>query len=165
MYAILHAPSYRERYADFLKSDFPRVPLTRDVALFRALCALGDQLIGDHLLERALPAIVSYPILGENRVEAVRYLEPDPAQGRKGRVYINAEQYFEGIDPEVWEFHIGGYQVADKWLKDRKGRTLTYTDIDHYSKTIAALADTAALMEQVDEVIEEHGGWPLDAVE
>jgi predicted helicase len=162
IYAVLHSPTYRERYADFLKSDFPRIPLTRDPALFRALCALGDRLTGDHLLERELPAIVSYPVRGGNRVEAVRYLEPDPAQGRKGRVYINAEQYFEGVEPAVWEFHIGGYQVAEKWLKDRKGRTLSYDDIEHYEKTIAALADTAALMEQVDAAIEEHGGWPLD---
>ena len=88
-------------------------------------------------------------------------MEPDAAQGRRGRVYINAEQYFDGVAPEVWEFHIGGYQVAEKWLKDRKGRTLTYDDIEHYQRTLAALAETMALMARVDEVIEERGGWPL----
>lgn len=163
IYAVFHSPTYRERYADFLKSDFPRVPLTSDPDLFRALCALGDRLVGDHLLERVLPATVSYPIAGDSRVDAVRYLEPDPAQGRKGRVYINKEQYFDGVAPDVWEFHIGGYQVAEKWLKDRKGRILTYDDIEHYGKTLAALADTDAIMEQIDDEIDAHGGWPLDA--
>ncbi len=161
IYAIFHSPTYRERYADFLKSDFPRVPLTSDPDLFRALCGLGDQLVGDHLLERALPALVSYPVQGNNRVESLRYAEPDPANGRRGRVYINTDQFFDGVAPEVWEFHVGGYQVAEKWLKDRKGRTLTFSDIEHYSKTIAALSDTIRLMDDVDETIEEHGGWPI----
>jgi len=162
LYAIFSAPSYRARYAEFLKSDFPRAPLTSDADLFRALCGLGDQLTGDHLLERALPAIVGYPVGGDNRVEAVRYVAPDAAQGRKGRVYINNDQYFEGVAPDVWAFHVGGYQVAEKWLKDRKNRTLSYTDIEHYGKTVAALADTLRLMAAIDEVIEDHGGWPLD---
>jgi hypothetical protein len=161
LYAIFHAPSYRERYADFLKSDFPRVPLTRDLALFRALAALGDRLVALHLLEASAAGQPSYPIAGANRVEAPRYLEPDASQNRAGRVYINAEQYFEGVSPQVWAFHIGGYQVAEKWLKDRKGRTLSYADIEHYERTIAALAETITLMTQVDEAIEEHGGWPL----
>ena len=91
----------------------------------------------------------------------MRYLEPDASQSRAGRVYINAEQCFEGVSPQVWEFHIGGYQVAEKWLKDRKGRTLSYADIEHYQRTLAVLDETGYLMERVDEAIEEHGGWPL----
>jgi hypothetical protein len=162
LYAIFHAPSYRERYADFLKSDFPRVPLTRDADLFRALAALGDRLVALHLLEVSAAGRHSFPIAGDGRVEAVRYLEPDAAQGRAGRVYINAEQYFDGVSPQVWAFHIGGYQVAEKWLKDRKGRMLSYGDIEHYQQTIAALAETMTLMAQVDEAIEERGGWPLE---
>ena len=163
LYAIFHAPGYRGRYADFLKSDFPRVPLTSDAALFRALAGLGDRLVGLHLLEASgdPAARPSFPIPGDNRVEQVRYLDPDVATGRPGRVFINATQYFEGVEPETWAFHIGGYQVAEKWLKDRKGRTLTYDDIEHYQRTLAALAETATLMGQVDEVIEEAGGWPL----
>lgn len=161
IYAIFHSPSYRERYADFLKSDFPRVPLTRDADLFRALCALGDRLVALHLLEATAAGQPGYPVGGDNRVETLRYQEPDTASGRVGRVYINTEQYFDGVAPEVWAFHIGGYQVAEKWLKDRKGRTLTYGDIEHYQQTIAALAETMALMAQVDEAVEERGGWPL----
>ncbi|HEU0026162.1 MAG TPA: type ISP restriction/modification enzyme [Ktedonobacterales bacterium] len=163
IYAIFHAPGYRARYADFLKSDFPRVPLTSNVALFRALCGLGDRMVALHLLEaEGDPAgRPSFPVPGDNRMEQARYVEPDGEHGRRGQVYINATQYFEGVEPEVWEFHIGGYQVAEKWLKDRKGRTLSYDDIEHYQKTIAALTETAARMERVDEVIEEAGGWPL----
>jgi hypothetical protein len=62
----------------------------------------------------------------------------------------------------VWEFHVGGYQVCEKWLKDRKGRTLTYEDLAHYQQTVAALAETIHLMAAIDETIEDHGGWPLD---
>ncbi|HKV83040.1 MAG TPA: type ISP restriction/modification enzyme [Ktedonobacterales bacterium] len=158
-YAVLHSPTYRERYAEFLKSDFPRVPLTSDPALFRALCALGDQLVALHLLRERLSPITRYPIKGNNLVEQVRYTEP--TGDTPGRVWINKEQYFEGVPPEVWEFHIGGYQVCEKWLKDRKGRALTYDDLDHYQQTVAALADTRRAMDAIDEAIEEHGGWPL----
>jgi len=79
----------------------------------------------------------------------------------RGRVYINNTQYFEGVPLEVWEFHVGGYQVCEKWLKDRKGRVLTYDDLEHYQNIVAALAETIRLMDEIDEVIEEHGGWPI----
>jgi predicted helicase len=159
-YAIFHAPSYRERYNEFLKEDFPRVPLTSDAALFRELCRLGDRLVGLHLMEQQAQSITKYPVKGNDLVEQVRYTEP--GQGaEQGRVWINKTQYFEGVPPEVWEFHIGGYQVCEKWLKDRKGRTLSYDDLTHYQRVVAALAETRAIMDQIDEVIEEHGGWPL----
>jgi predicted helicase len=174
MYAIFHSPEYRERYAEFLKTDFPRLPLTRDADLFWSLCHLGDQLVKLHLMERHAPAITRYPAKGDDTVEKVRYTAPGegdsgspPSLGegpgeRAGRVWINASQYFEGVPPEVWEFHVGGYQVCEKWLKDRKGRTLTYDDLTHYQRTVAALAETIRLMAAIDEVIENHGGWPLD---
>ena len=79
----------------------------------------------------------------------------------QGRVWINATQYVEGVPPEVWEFHIGGYQVCEKWLKDRKGRKLSYDDQETYQRIVAALAETMRLMDDIDETIEEHGGWPL----
>jgi hypothetical protein len=79
-----------------------------------------------------------------------------------GRVYINSEQYFEGIPPEVWAFTIGGYQVCHKWLKDRKGRTLSFEDLHHYQKIIVALAETIRLMAEIDPVIVSHGGWPIN---
>ena len=77
-------------------------------------------------------------------------------------MYINKTQYFNGVPAEVWEFYVGGYQVCHKWLKDRKGRTLSYENIQHYQRIVAALAETITLMEKIDETIEEHGGWPIE---
>ncbi|HVU67860.1 MAG TPA: type ISP restriction/modification enzyme, partial [Ktedonobacteraceae bacterium] len=93
-------------------------------------------------------------------VEKIDYTCPT-SEPEKSRVWINKTQYFEGVSPEVWEFHIGGYQVCPKWLKDRKGYTLIFSDIQHYQRIVAALAETINLMEQIDDVIEEHGGWPI----
>jgi len=88
--------------------------------------------------------------------------DTEPGQGAvQGRVWINNEQYFEGVPPEVWNFHIGGYQVCQKWLKDRKGCTLEYEDIRHYQQIVAALAETIRLMNEIDTTISEYGGWPL----
>ncbi len=164
MYAVFHSPTYRARYAEFLKIDFPRLPLTSNANLFRELCRLGERLVGLHLVEKFGKALPKYPAKGNNLVEKVEYLEPknqgDSAE--QGRVYINKTQYFEGVPPEVWNFHVGGYQVCHKWLKDRKGRVLSFEDIQHYQRIVAALAETIELMEQVDEVIEAHGGWPVE---
>ena len=155
-YAIFHSPTYCERYAEFLKIDFPRLPLTSDVPLFRALAALGEQLTALHLMERVGPNPAGFPVTGSNSVDAApRYDEITK------RVYISKAQYFAPVPPEVWEFHIGGYKVCHKWLKDRKGRTLTDDDITHYGKIVAALGETIRLMGEIDAVIEEHGGWPL----
>ena len=176
MYAVFHAPEYRERYAEFLKTDFPRLPLTSDCDLFWSLRDLGAQLVALHLMERKAPAIPSYPIPGNNLVEKVRYTAPGgsasasgsppslgegPGERASGRVWINTTQYFEGVPPEVWEFHVGGYQVCEKWLKDRKGRALSYDDQVHYQRVVAALTETIRLMAAIDETIEDHGGWPL----
>ena len=160
MYAVFHSPAYRERYAEFLKIDFPRLPLTSNVDLFRALCGLGERLVGLHLMEQYGQAMPWYPEPGNHVVEKVEYLEPRGERGEpgQGRVYINKTQYFEGVAPEVWEFHVGGYQVCQKWLKDRKGRTLTNSDIKHYQRVVAALAETITLMERVDAAIDECGG-------
>jgi predicted helicase len=160
MYAVFHSPTYRRRYAGFLKIDFPHLPLTSNLELFRALCGLGDELVKLHLMEKQGPRITSYPIAGDNAVEAVRYTEPSKSAD-KGRVWINREQYFEGVPPEVWTFHVGGYQVCQKWLKDRKGRKLTYDDLTHYQQVVSALAETIRLMSDLDEAIEAHGGWPI----
>jgi predicted helicase len=159
MYAVFHSPTYRTRYAEFLKIDFPRLPLTTDVELFRVLCSLGARLVALHLMEQFGAALPSYPAKGNNVVEKVEYRAAHDEVA--GRVYINREQYFDGVPLEVWEFHVGGYQVCQKWLKDRKGRTLSFEDIRHYQRIVAALAETITLMERIDEAIEEHGGWPL----
>jgi predicted helicase len=159
MYAVFHSPTYRSRYAEFLKMDFPRLPLTSNLELFRKLCALGDELVLLHLMEKQGKKITSYPVAGDNAVENIRYTEP---QGdTKGRVWINATQYFEGVPKEVWEFHVGGYQVCAKWLKDRKGRKLTYDDLTHYQQIVSALAETIVLMESIDTAITASGGWPI----
>src|SRR5690242_8064220 len=115
MYAVFHSPAYRERYAEFLKIDFPRLPLTSHVELFRALCALGERLVGLHLMEQFGPAqaMPGFQGKGDNRVEKVEYTPPANTPGQeKGRVWINKTQYFEGVAPHVWEFHVGGYQVC-----------------------------------------------------
>ncbi|MGB8346330.1 MAG: type ISP restriction/modification enzyme [Ktedonobacteraceae bacterium] len=175
LYAVFHSPAYRARYAEFLKIDFPRLPLTTDADLFRALCGLGQRLVALHVMEAFGAALPSFPERGNNMVEKIEYrvtprdtrvgatlavaLPSDEPE--RGRVYINAAQYFDGVPPRVWEFHVGGYQVCHKWLKDRKGRVLSYEDINHYRRVVAALAETITLMEQIDAAIEEHGGWPL----
>lgn len=159
MYAVFHSPSYRQRYAEFLKIDFPRLPLTGDADLFRTLCGLGEELTAMHLLEKTPALMTAYPVAGDNTVETVGYTEG--SAGEAGRVWINKTQYFEGVPPAVWGFHIGGYQVCQKWLKDRKGRKLSYDDITHYQRIVAALAETIRLMAGVDEAIAAHAGWPL----
>lgn len=160
MYAVFHSPTYRSRYAEFLKIDFPRLPLTSNPDLFRALCDIGEELVRLHLIEKHSPLITRYPVGGNNTVETVRYTEP--GQGAdEGRVWINKTQYFDGVPSEVWTFHVGGYQVCQKWLKDRKSRQLTYDDLTHYQRIVAALAETIRLMAAIDETINEHGGWPL----
>lgn len=160
IYAVFHSPTYRERYAEFLKIDFPRLPLTSNCDLFRTLCKLGGRLVLLHLMEQFGSTMPTYPIDGNHLVEKVEYVAP-PDQPKQGRIYINKTQYFDGIPLEVWEFHIGGYQVCQKWLKVRRGRTLTYDDIQHYQRIVAALAETIQLMSEIDEAIEEHGGWPI----
>jgi predicted helicase len=158
MYGVFHSPTYRERYAELLKIDFPRLPLTSDLGLFRALAEKGEELVALHLMESPTlhQPIAKFPVRGSNEVEKVRYAEP--AEGRPGLVYINKTQYFEGVQPEVWEFHIGGYQVLEKWLKDRKGRTLSYDDVSHYGKIVVALKETIRLMGEIDAIIPS---WPM----
>ena len=156
---MLHSPEYRRRYADFLKSDFPRVPLTANRSLFTALVRLGQSLASLHLMESEGDNLPAFPKVGDNRVDKVRYAPPN--NGALGRVFINRDQYFEGVTPETWEFTIGGYRPAEKWLKDRRRRTLTYEDIAHYRRICAALAETPRIMAHIDQAIESHGGWPL----
>ncbi|MDQ1589571.1 MAG: hypothetical protein QOG71_198 [Pyrinomonadaceae bacterium] len=161
MYAVFHSPAYRERYGEFLKTDFPRLPLTSQPELFRRLCAHGARLVRLHLLEERAPDLASFPASGTNVVEALRYTADGEGGEGVGRVWINHEQYFANVPQEVWDFHVGGYQVAHKWLKDRKGRALAYEDLAHYQRLLAALAETMRLMSGIDAAIEAHGGWPL----
>jgi len=160
IYAIFHSPTYRSRYAEFLKIDFPRVLLTSNVELFRTLCGLGQELVALHLLEssQVMQFSTRYPVAGDNRVEKGYPKYVPPKDDQPGRVNINKTQYFEGIPPEVWGFYVGGYQVLQKWLKDRRGRQLTYDDLTHYQRVVVALQTTMTLMEQIDQAIPE---WPI----
>ena len=144
IYAVLHSHSYRERYKEFLKIDFPRIPYPTDRALFHRLAEKGAELRRTHLMDGSAAWAVSttYPEPGANTVEQVRH------DGE--RVWINDTQYFGGVSPEAWNFFIGGYQPAQKWLKDRRGRTLDFAAIRHYEEIIHALCATVRLMREID---------------
>ncbi|MCY7384267.1 MAG: N-6 DNA methylase [Microcoleus sp. CAN_BIN18] len=150
-YSVFHSPTYRQRYAEFLKIDFPRLPLTRDKEIFTALAKKGEELVALHLMKskKLNKVITKYPVSGDNAVSEVTYKESER------RVYINKQQYFEGIYPEVWAFKVGGYQVLDKWLKDRKkaSRSLSFDDVLHYQRVVVALKETMQIMAEIDEVI------------
>ncbi len=200
---MFHSPTYRNRYAEFLKIDFPRLPLTSSLELFRALAKHGGELVALHLMEspklekyitkyagkvdsevaKGYPKFVSgsaldcgreAAALGSNAepgtsVDAGSSTSPDKSDSfaaalqsasRRARVHINPKRWFEGVPENVWNFHIGGYQVCEKWLKDRRGRVLSEEDIAHYQKIVVALKETIRLMAEIDKVIEAHGGWP-----
>jgi predicted helicase len=162
IYALLHSPTYRETYKEFLKIDFPRVPYPDDVEKFWKLVQLGGELRALHLMESPSlnDYITEYPIGGDNEVEKPRFVEDDNFSkvsnfgkvGSLGRVYINSEQYFDKVPEVAWNFYIGGYQPAQKWLKDRKGRTLEFEDILHYQNIIKALVETERVMGEIDGV-------------
>ena len=155
IYAVLHSPTYREKYKEFLKIDFPRVPYPKDKAKFWLLVDLGSQIRQLHLLETADKYITSYPNDGTNIVErkmTKNSIGYEQIGDGIGRVWINDEQYFDGVPDVAWEFYIGGYQPAQKWLKDRQGRELNFEDINHYQKIIVALTETDRLMKEVDKV-------------
>ena len=146
IYAVLHSPSYREKYKEFLKIDFPRVPYPKDKNSFKKIIKLGTELRELHLLEspKVNKFITTYPTSGSDTVEKIEY--------KDGSVFINSEQYFGNVPEVAWNFFIGGYQPAQKWLKDRKNRTLTNEDIEHYQKIIVSLTETDRLMKEIDEV-------------
>ena len=147
IYAVLHLPIYREKYKEFLKIDFPRVPYPKDTKTFKKLAVFGAELRSLHLLEspKVNQFITTYPIAGSDTVEKLAY--------KNGKVFINAEQYFGNVPEVAWNFYIGGYQPAQKWLKDRKNRALKNADIEHYQKIIVALVETNRSMKEIDSNI------------
>lgn len=158
IYAVLHSPSYREKYKEFLKIDFPRVPYPKDAKTFWKLVELGKQIREIHLLESPVVEhyITQYPIDGNNIVEKPMFVIQNGAKQSEeslGNVYINSTQYFANVPVTAWNFYIGGYQPAQKWLKDRKGRVLDFEDILHYQKIIVALTETNRLMKEVDNIL------------
>lgn len=153
VYAVLHSPSYRSRYVDFLRSDFPRIPLPDTSERFKALADLGSKLTAHHLLKTAAK-LGGFPKKGSNEVKNGYPKFTSPTQGEvTGKVMINPEQWFTGISPEVWDFRVGGYKVAEKWLKDRRGRILSLKEQDHYKKIISVISNTIAIMSEVDSRI------------
>lgn len=146
IYAVLHSPSYRERYKEFLKIDFPRIPYPNNAETYHNLASKGAQLRHLHLMEH-LPSEtgVTFPVVGSMQVDCYRW--------HNDRVYINADQYFENVPESAWKFHIGGYQPAQKWLKDRKSRTLSFEDVKHYERIIYVLRQTEQIMPEIDALM------------
>jgi predicted helicase len=144
IYGVLHCPAYRETYAEFLKSDFPRIPWPTSPEEFRDVAEKGEMLRRLHLMEADAVGETPYPFkgAGDNIVDKPRF--------DKGKVFINATQYFDGVPEVAWNFIIGGYQPAQKWLKDRKGRALSYDDVKHYQKIVKILAETDRIMKTID---------------
>jgi predicted helicase len=156
IYAIFHSPSYRARYAEFLKIDFPRVPITSDNKLFRRFDKLGEKLVNLHLMKSPTLDQTVSPFI-ENGGGSI--VEAGHPKYENGKVIINKKQdCFVDVPEEIWNFHVGGYQVCQKWLKDRKGRTLSPDDISHYQKIVVALGQTIELMTKIDEAIPN---WPI----
>jgi len=146
IYAVLHSPTYREKYKEFLKIDFPRIPYPKDQDTFWKLVKLGGEIRQIHLLESPVvdKPISKYPETGTNIIGKPKY--------ENGNVMINETQYFEDVPEVAWNFYIGGYQPAQKWLKDRKDRELQIDDIRHYMKIIVALTETDRLMKEIDTI-------------
>ena len=156
IYAILYSPKYRERYYEFLKYGFPRIPLPQDIEHFRTLAALGQRLIDSHLLKDVsrpevaptgtrVPTVHRFEGEGDGVVAQVRYSD--------GRVWINPTQYFTDVPSEVWEYEIGAYQVCEKWLKDRRGAALSHAEVRQYRAILVAVAETLRVMEAIDGVL------------
>jgi hypothetical protein len=183
-YAVFHSPTYRKNYAEFLRADFPRLPLTGNLNLFQELAGIGGWLVDLHARGQGKNTPVGYPVKGKDAVTDIRF-EPDTGLvipgGKKmksstpcgwvetgswpdmnaGRVWINETQYFEPVPETAWNFPIGGYLPAQRWLKDRIGRTLGYDEREEYQRIIWALMETKRLMAEIDAAIGQHGGWPL----
>jgi predicted helicase len=146
IYAVLYSNIYRTKYAEFLKIDFPRVLFTKDYKLFKKIGDYGERLVELHLLKSSEvdTPVVKFQGEGNDKVEKLKY--------EKGKLYINNDQYFEGIPPDVWEYQIGGYQVCDKWLKDRKGKSLSAENVKLYCKIVTALKKTIDIQATIDNI-------------
>ena len=151
IYAVFYSNTFRTKYAEFLKTDFPRVPFTKDKSLFKKLAGYGKRLADLHLMESPDldSPVAKFQGTGDKRVDKIKY------DKKKERVYINEDQYFEGIPENIYQYQIGGYQVCNKWLKDRKGKVLSLDDIKHYCKTATAIKHTINIQKSIDEIYNE----------
>jgi predicted helicase len=148
IYAVLHSPGYRTKYKEPLKIDFPRIPYPANADEFCRLAALGSIRRNLHLMENVSPSHdkAAFPVAGSNEITTQKY--------ENGKVFINKTQYFDNVPPEAWEFYIGGYKSAHKWLKDRAGHILNFDEIEHYRKIITVLSLTMVIQQQIDEVVQ-----------
>lgn len=169
IYAVFYSPTYRVRYEEFLKIDFPRLHQPGSLDFFFSLASLGDELVSLHVMATPRLDLFVSEYEGPSKPEVGRvgwsedtvWLDAKKTNARQGhRATKPGTIGFKGVPEEVWDFHIGGYQVCHKWLKDRKGRTLSDEDVAHYQKIIVAISETMRIMGEIDEVIEKHGGWP-----
>jgi predicted helicase len=160
IYAILNCPTYRVQFAEYLRMDFPRIPVTSDPAQFGELAVLGRELVALHTERQQTPGALrlGFPVAGSNRVARRHPRYVLPAGDAVGRVYINAEQYIDGVPEDVWEFRVGGFQVAQKWLSERVERSLDYDDVTKYQNVLQAIARTIEITAEIDEAIP---AWPL----
>lgn len=150
VYGVLHSPAYRERFAEFLKIAFPRIPYPPSPEVFRHISEKGEQLRRLHLMEPAAIGEAPFTYQGDgDDVVASGY-----PKFESGKVHINKDQYFADVPEVAWTFHIGGYQPAQKWLKDRRGRTLSWDDIGHYQKIVKILAETDRIMNNIELPLE-----------
>ena len=166
IYAVFHSATYRALYLDLLRLDFPRIPLPGSAELFCNLARLGSEIVALHLMESPSLEHLITTYSGPKNPEVGRVswsgdtVWLNAVATRKGQPTTPGSIGFLGVPEAVWNFQIGGYQVCEKWLKDRKGRTLSKDDITHYQKVVVALSETIRLMKEIDEVIDSHGGWP-----
>ncbi len=151
IYAVFYSNTFRTKYAEFLKTDFPRVPFTKDKSLFKKLAEYGKRIADLHLMQSPDldSPVAKFQGTGDKRVDKIKY------DKKNERVYINKDQYFEGIPENVWQYQIGGYQVCNKWLKDRKGKVLSLDDIKHYCKVATAIKHTINIQKSIDEIYNE----------
>lgn len=149
IYAVLYSNKYRQKYQEFLKIDFPRIPFTENLQLFQKLSNLGKELTDLHLIksQKLEKSIAKFPATGDNLVEKREYKDK--------KIYINDKQYFENVELEVWSYYIGGYQVLDKWIKDRIGQILQSEDINHYLRIITAISETILIQKEIDRLYPE----------
>ena len=146
IYAILYSPTYRQRYYEFLKYDFPRIPMPQDIDQFRTLATLGQRLMEWHLLKDVqIPTRHRFEGEGDGVISKIQYAD--------GKVWINPTQHFTDVPEEVWEYEIGAYRVCEKWLKDRRSETLRHEDVRQYRAILVAITETLAVIDEIDAVL------------
>jgi len=154
IYALLHSTAYRERYADFIKADFPKVQITSNKHLFSEICKFGKCLLELHIENNPSKVLCTFPEEGNQLVETVKYTN--------SKVWINDKQYFDNVSLEVWDYTVGGYNVCNRWLKERVGYTLDYNELTTYMKIVSNISCTNDIMRSINDLIDKNGGFPLN---